>query len=311
MEVGRRPAKKPSPLVTKAAGAFVLAQFAISIFFIHRAAIFDSGSVRVGPLLHQSPEQNALSPAAARASWERLQLLMQKCHGNHVEPLGYWAYQFDCSNLAGILLPHHDEIMAPLRTAAKAGINMTRNEVASPEGAKVKIGEVNFPGQQLDFMVAQMFFLHPTPRRSGRYLEIGGYYGLQFTNTLFFEQYLGWDGWLFEPTTCFEDCAKNRPYATVFDHGLCETARTVDFGGFGKCKPRRAGCIPLTSIPRNWQGGFDFASIDVEGSELEVLRAIDFQRVDISVLVIEWRNRDGSKREEYLKQFGYILLGRM
>jgi hypothetical protein len=55
----------------------------------------------------------------------------------------------------------------------------------------------------------------------------------------------------------------------------------------------------------NWEAGFDFVSIDVEGAELEVMKAIDFAKVKIKVLVIEWRPANGNEREEYLKQFGY------
>ena len=52
-----------------------------------------------------------------------------------------------------------------------------------------------------------------------------------------------------------------------------------------------------------------FVSVDVEGREMDVLRAIDFERVPIKVLLIEWRRQNGKIREEYLKQFGYVRVG--
>ena len=147
--------------------------------------------------------------------------------------------------------------------------------------------------------------MHPSPQYKGRYLEIGGYFGLEFSNSLFFEQYLGWDGWLFEPTTCYDEMVKNRPKAKSFRQGLCsEPAQSMTFSGFGKCQTANAPCIPLTSMD-GWEDGFDFVSIDVEGAEMNVMKAIDFSKVKIKVLAIEWRSVNGDEREEYLKQFGY------
>ena len=98
--------------------------------------------------------------------------------------------------------------------------------------------------------------MHPSPQYKGRYLEIGGYYGLEFSNSLFFEQYLGWDGWLFEPTTCYDEMAKNRPKARSIIQGLCsEPVENMTFGGFGKCQTANAPCIPLTSMD-GWEGGW-------------------------------------------------------
>ena len=54
-----------------------------------------------------------------------------------------------------------------------------------------------------------------------------------------------------------------------------------------------------------WEDGFDFVSIDVEGAEMNVMKAIDFSKLKIKVLAIEWRSVNGDEREEYLKQFGY------
>ena len=53
----------------------------------------------------------------------------------------------------------------------------------------------------------------------------------------------------------------------------------------------------------DWSRGFDFVSIDVEGTELEVLK-----KVPIKVMVIEWRAIDKDLRAEYLSQFGYVRL---
>lgn len=72
---------------------------------------------------------------------------------------------------------------------------------------------------------------------------------------------------------------------------------------------------------RNWSGlliepnpvefnirKIDFISIDVEGAELQVLNSINFDKVDISVFMIE--NNYGLEREtKFLLEKGYGLLG--
>jgi len=180
----------------------------------------------------------------------------------------------------------------------------------SPYIPRVELGNVNWYGQMLDFYVSQLFFLHPAPKLNGRFLEIGAYTGLEFTNTLFFEHYLGWTGWLFEPTTCYDLVKANRPRATVFQHGLCPNATEMEFEAFGNtCKSHKAKCTPLTDVEDDsWLQGFDFVSIDVEGNEMDVLKAIDLTKVSVKVLVIEWREKQGDSRKEYLSRFGYVRL---
>jgi FkbM family methyltransferase len=52
----------------------------------------------------------------------------------------------------------------------------------------------------------------------------------------------------------------------------------------------------------------DFISIDVEGAELQVLNSINFDKVDISVFMIE-NNYGLEKETEFLSSKGYKLLG--
>jgi len=48
----------------------------------------------------------------------------------------------------------------------------------------------------------------------------------------------------------------------------------------------------------------DFISIDTEGTELDVLKGMNFNRFDVKLLVVE-NNFEDPEIEEYLKQFGY------
>jgi len=242
---------------------------------------------------------SSMNKTYIQESFKSIQKLLEQCAGDHDAPkLSYWNYNFECSSKWKTFLPENHE------TTFKS-----LGESKGDKNPKVQIHDIGFAGQLTDFIVAELFFLHPSPHLHGRFLEIGGYYGLEFSNTLFFEQYLGWHGWLFEPTTCFDMCVHNRPLASVFKLGLCKEKKEMHFGGFGKCNPSNASCVPLTSIGQDWKSGFDFVSIDVEGAEMSVLEAIDFDRIEIKVLAIEWRYGNGKSRQIYLKQFGYELVG--
>jgi len=52
----------------------------------------------------------------------------------------------------------------------------------------------------------------------------------------------------------------------------------------------------------------DFVSIDVEGAELEVLKSINFEKVNITCFLIE-NNYGLEKETEFLKNNGYKILG--
>ena len=66
-------------------------------------------------------------------------------------------------------------------------------------------------------------------------------------------------------------------------------------------------CFPLREIFETYNVGsvIDLVSIDTEGMEMEALQSIDFSRVNIRVLVVEWTGTDGDQRKDYLQQFGY------
>ena len=256
--------------------------------------------------VHQQIENSAVdivSLEAAKASVETLkQMYTTKCNGTNVNPPKWWMYHYECPR---------DPFLTNEAYSIMGNVSRSENGVFVP---RMQIDNITWYGQMLDFYVSELFFLHPKPLLHGRFLEIGAYTGLEFTNTLFFEHYLQWEGWLFEPTTCYDLCRKNRPIATtkVFQQGLCPSPKEFEFQAFGNaCKSRVTKCIPLTDMDEDWSRGFDFISIDVEGNELDVLKSIDFNKVPVKVLVIEWRAYDGDSRADYLAQFGYVRLANL
>jgi hypothetical protein len=218
---------------------------------------------------------------------------MDTCGGElSEEPMDYWMFYFNCDD-KHLLSSDMDHMLKQGKsrsdTVPKVRINGT---------------DIGFAGQTVDFLLAELLFMHPSPQYTGRYLEIGGYYGLQFSNRLF-EQYLGWDGWLFEPTTCFDEMEQNRQKATNLKLGLYkEPVESMSFGGFGRCSASEAPCKPLTSI-EGWEDGVDILQVLMLRVAKCSSEAMELSKLKVKVLAIEWRPQNADQREEYLKQFGY------
>ena len=85
-----------------------------------------------------------------------------------------------------------------------------------------------------DMLLFRRFFADP-PRCNGTFLELGALNGTLFSNTLFFEEYLGWNGVLIEaqPNNAAE-LMKNRKKTTNYAMALCEEGtKTVRIRGAG------------------------------------------------------------------------------
>ncbi len=181
--------------------------------------------------------------------------------------------------------------------------------------------------------------------RTGYYIEVGAYDGVELSSTYYFEQ-IGWQGILVEPIPDLcRVAAKARPRSRVV-HAACGrpdqrgTARfTVCEGlpllSFLKNDPAHTHrCliegatlvktdVPLRTLddiidterrdPLSGTGPWDplsgwqidFVSIDVESGELDVLDGFDLDRFRPKVLVIESDRASGASVEPYLKNRGY------
>jgi len=117
----------------------------------------------------------------------------------------------------------------------------------------------------LDLFIYLAFFASPDRPRGGRFLEVGNYDGLDNSNTVFFENTLGWTGVLFEPTTCADKYAPNRRARTV-KGALCATPGYYLSDRYADCGAANVTCQPLLAWSPETE--YDFMSIDVESLEL-------------------------------------------
>jgi FkbM family methyltransferase len=157
-------------------------------------------------------------------------------------------------------------------------------------------------------------------KRNGVFLELGALNGVQYSNTKFFEDSMGWSGVLIEPNPVeYEKLVVNRPRSSLHNciisvnstplelymNGAVSSVKkfTTDefFNGWHANK-----VVPIRVIPTrrlddilHEQGisRIDFWSLDVEGAEYDVLQTMDWS-IAVGVLCIEMSGGDASEMNE-------------
>lgn len=165
--------------------------------------------------------------------------------------------------------------------------------------------------------------------RGGYFAEVGAANGVEFSNTYLLEKRFGWTGILVEPARTWHEsirtqrsakldtrCAWSRsglkvPFCQFPDANLSTVAERA--GAQGKTwhtapKERyEVESASLADILRDAPPVVDYLSVDVEGSELEVIEAYDFSR-HFKVITCE-HNHNLERRariHEILSPRGYL-----
>ncbi len=172
-------------------------------------------------------------------------------------------------------------------------------------------------------------------------MDIGAHDGKTGSNTYFFEKELGWQGICFEPlphlyallkscrsAECINACVAAQTGTVTFLHldsvdeqlsGMCSTydQRMLNvvlndlkvYGG--QCHVLQLPSVQLGQVLAD-RGitHVDFLSLDTEGSELEILKTIDFSAITIDVMTIE-NNFNEPHIRHYLEQQGFIFVQRL
>lgn len=174
-------------------------------------------------------------------------------------------------------------------------------------------------------------------RRGGRFAEIGAFDGVLHSNTLKLETDHGWSGVLVEPnpilfarlaqsrSACCLERAVHRESGQLLSFvaseeigTLAEYAEADAYAAHRRDAISRNGLITVRSITFDEMAaadgrgadGFDYVSLDTEGSELDILRTIDLARHRIALFTIE-HNFVEPRREQMralLAEVGYARL---
>ena len=140
------------------------------------------------------------------------------------------------------------------------------------------------------------------------FLEIGGQNGVLASNTIYLQHCLGWHGILVEAAPhLFRKLVRERPSTVAIGSAICPahsmvsfsrsrvqlsiTRRKLTLGPPSRRRLRSSNMVPCGPLG-DYLALLDiknitFFSLDVEGFELQVLRSIDWERLEIAAMVVE------------------------
>lgn len=179
------------------------------------------------------------------------------------------------------------------------------------------------------------------PKRNGFFVELGANDGISQSNTYHFEKYKNFSGLLIEPIPDkYQQCKKNRSERNFFANCACVsfdyksptvellfsnlmtttldgTSDIADRYGHAKSGEHliknliykfeiEAKTLNSLLLEAGAPNRIDLLSLDVEGSELEVLNGIDFERYSFTIICIE--SRDINRIAIFLEKKNYQLL---
>ena len=190
-----------------------------------------------------------------------------------------------------------------------------KNEGFGKELAEAIRGKFFYGQHGEDKEVYEAFFSNNRVAK-GFFVELGALDGIQYSNSKFFEDYLGWRGLLIEPVPeQFEKLKWNRPADILVCAAVSESEGDIEF--WGESATAGMSHTMAESFKKDWhaqgvrsflvKGGpfwkilqqhhvrsIDFLSIDVEGGEREVLNTFDWD-IPVHVIAIELDGYNESK----------------
>ena len=149
-----------------------------------------------------------------------------------------------------------------------------------------------------DVAIWHKYFGGPqTPFCYGTFVEAGAYDGIYYSNSLFFEQYLGWTGICVEPNPeVFYNLSINRPRCRNVHAALGSVSGTAtihidrQYPVLSKIGSSNIS-VPLWRLDDLLLSmdttHVNYLSLDVEDNEYDVLLGIDFSKIMIDVISLE------------------------
>lgn len=142
-------------------------------------------------------------------------------------------------------------------------------------------------------------------KSNGYFVDIGANHPINCNNTYLFEK-RGWTGVAIDPQTMFNELWIKNRQTKLLNYVIGDDDKEINFveggienhglsgvEGFNKLKDKRQNIVKKnqkllgTILIENNINRIDLLSIDVEGYELTILNNIDFNKIDINVIVIE------------------------
>lgn len=187
--------------------------------------------------------------------------------------------------------------------------------------------------QQDKFLNEVVFF----NKKNGFFIDIGAHDGVSFSNSLFFEKFNNWTGICVEPNpSVYRKLISNRSSINL---NVCignenKKVKFTQIEGYsemlsgitekyderhiqrinndivvkgGKKIEIVVDMVSLDTIDGLKSKKIDFISIDTEGTELDIVSSINFNTLDIKLLVVENNYKD-NRIKDYLNSQGFELM---
>lgn len=173
---------------------------------------------------------------------------------------------------------------------------------------------------------------------NGVFVDIGANDGITLSNTYFFEKQMGWTGICIEPIPeifarlksnrnciCIQGCIADKAgtqsflrvrspaYGTEMLSGIIDKYDQRHIQRIQKEVKRTGGSTEILSVPcytltqlliEHNIHHVDYLSLDTEGGELDILKSIDFSKIDIDVIDVE-NNYRSHAFQQLLEPYGY------
>ena len=191
-------------------------------------------------------------------------------------------------------------------------IDYIRSQISQPSLTRPR--QLERPRTRHASQVGQSAFVDKllSGRRNGFFIECGAADGEMFSNSLFFELHRNWTGLLIEANPYYHRalleknrrayvlrgcvCIERRPMVLrLLRDGLYSGIDTSQQSRLSSVKNTTnsyvdVNCFPLNAITSALGvSHVDYLSLDVEGPELEILRTVDWTRLYIDVITVEYK----------------------
>ena len=167
-------------------------------------------------------------------------------------------------------------------------------------------------------------------KKNGFFIELGGGDGINYSNTLFFEKTLQWNGICIEPNPFYSDTIRNNRTCNISYNCVSDTNDIeIDF----------ASCLLLSGIVETAESEttkdniikvktktlkrileefnapkiIDYLSLDVEGHEYRILQSFPFNEYQINCITVEHNEPHHGPEKRYkirklLEENGYVFV---
>ena len=160
---------------------------------------------------------------------------------------------------------------------------------------------------------------HLDGKREGTFLDVGAHDGVEHSNTLVLERDFGWRGICVEPNgATFERLRNNRTAECIHRAAWDESGYTLRIQNAEN--PMNTQCteddqgepiltIGINELFRKLSGKVDYLSLDTEGTEQKILKAIDIQNSFAKCITMEHNGRPETigAMVNWCSKYGYLF----